>query len=135
MKRLSIVIVAMFGLLVIGAGLWPSVSGAAPRKETAVVEFAETVKLTGVLLRGQYLLVHDEERMARGEPCTWVYSGTEINDAKLVASFHCIHVDREKTETLKVSFKRNVSPYATPEITEIQFAGSKDGHKVPLSGE
>lgn len=135
MKRLSIVAFAIFGLLVIGAGFWPSVSGAASRKETQVVEFAETVKLTGVLLRGQYLLVHDEERMARGEPCTWVYAGTQIDEKKLVASFHCIHVDRDMAGALKVSFKRNNTPYETPEITEIQFAGSRDGHKVPTGGE
>lgn len=135
MKRLSILACAMFGLLVIGVGLWPSVGNAAPGKETAIVEFAETVKLGGVLLRGQYLLVHDEERMARGEPCTWVYAGKELNEKKLVASFHCIHMDREMTGTLKVSFKRSITPYETPEITEIQFAGSRDGHKVPMTGE
>jgi hypothetical protein len=73
--------------------------------------------------------------MARGEPCTWIYSGKELDQSKLVTSFHCIHVDRQKTDALKVSFKRNVTPYETPEITEIQFAGSRDGHKVPMNGE
>lgn len=135
MKRISAVTIAIFGLLVLGAGLWPSVTRATSRRESVVVEFNETVKLTGVLLRGQYLIVHDEERMARGEPCTWVYAGKEIDESKVVASFHCIHVDREKTDTLKVSFKRSITPYETPEIMEIQFAGSTDGHKVPLNGE
>jgi hypothetical protein len=30
-----------------------------------------------------------------------------------------------------LTFSRRIAPYNTAEITEIQFAGSKDGHKVP----
>ena len=131
MKRISLVTFALLGLLLLGSGLWSSVSVAAPRRESAVLEFVETVKLAGVLLRGEYLVVHDEERMARGEPCTYVYAGKEQDQAKLVVSFHCIHVDREMVDTTKLTFSRRIAPYNTAEITEIQFAGSKDGHKVP----
>jgi len=131
MKRILFVMFAMFGLLVLGGSLWPSGTGAAPRRESAVVEFAETVKLGGVLLRGEYLVVHDEERMARGEPCTYVYSGKQADEKKLVTSFHCIHMNRERAAAFKVTFARRLSAYEVPEIKEIQFAGSKDGHKVP----
>jgi hypothetical protein len=37
--------------------------------EEAVVEFTELVKLQGVLLRGQYLIYHDDEMMEAGKPC------------------------------------------------------------------
>jgi hypothetical protein len=132
MKRILFVMFAMFGLLVLGGSTLPSgKSAAAPRRESAVVEFAETVRLGGVLLRGQYLVVHDEERMARGEPCTYIYSGDQENKRKLVTSFHCIHVERERAEAFKVTFAHRFSIYQVPEIAEIQFAGSKDGHQVP----
>ena len=132
MKRIILISFVIFGALAMSGSLCPSgKSTAAPRRESAIVEFAETVKLQGVLLRGQYLIVHDEERMARGEPCTYVYSGKQEDKAKLAAAFHCIHVDRSKTETFKVTFSRHSTPYEVPEVKEIQFAGSKDGHQVP----
>ena len=131
MKRISTVFVALLGFLLLGSSLCLSPMRASSRRETAVVEFTETVKLSGVLLRGQYLIVHDEEKMARGEPCTWVYAGNEMNDTKLVASFHCTHVDRERADSFKITYRRHLTPYETPEIAEIQFAGSTDGHKVP----
>lgn len=131
MKRIVLTTFALFSLLVLGGSLWPTGSKAAPRRESAVVEFAQTVKLGGVLLRGEYLLVHDEERMARGEACTYVYRGRQIDETKLVTSFHCIHVERETATAFKATIARHSTPYETPEVKEIQFAGSKDGHKVP----
>ncbi|MDX2041416.1 MAG: hypothetical protein SF097_09210 [Acidobacteriota bacterium] len=107
-------------------------AGNAPKKESAVVEFANTVKLTNVLLRGQYLIVHDEERMAKGEACTYVYKGKIENADKLVTSFHCTHMDRVKTDKIRISYSSyGGKPYETPEIVEIQFANSADGHRVP----
>lgn len=131
MKRILLATFALFGLLVLGGTLWPSNSQAAPQRESAVVEFTQTVKLGGVLLRGEYLIVHDEERMARGEACTYVYQGRQIDEARLVTSFHCIHMDRETVTAFKATFAPRATVNQVPEIKEIQFAGSKDGHRVP----
>jgi hypothetical protein len=132
MKRILYISIVLVGCLAFGGSFLPTDSASAgPRRETAIVEFAQTVKLRDVLLRGQYLVVHDEERMARGEACTYVYRGTQINEQKLVVSFHCIHVDRDRADAFKVTFTRRVTPFDVPEIKEIQFAGSKDGHAVP----
>ena len=76
MKRFVLISSMILGALAVGAGLWPSVRGnAAPHRESAIVEFTQTVRLQNVLLRGQYLIVHDEELMARGEPCTYIFHG------------------------------------------------------------
>ena len=132
MKRIVYISFVLFIATTLSSGLWPSSSGtAAPRRETAIVEFAETVKLNDVLLKGEYLIVHDEERMARGEPCTYFYRGNRQDEAKLATAFHCIHVDRGRAKAFKVTFSRHSTPYDVPEIKEIQFAGSKDGHQVP----
>src|SRR6266498_4910658 len=45
-----------------------------PQREEAVVEFTELVKLQGVLLRGQYLIFHDDAKMEAGEPCLYIYT-------------------------------------------------------------
>lgn len=131
MRRLVIAILAG----VLAAAIVVAVSAKAenaPKRESAIVEFTNTVKLVDVLLRGQYLIVHDEERMAKGEACTYVYRGTAEKVDKLVTSFHCIHMDRAKTDNLKITFTNyGGKPFETPEILEIQFAGSADGHRVP----
>jgi hypothetical protein len=40
------------------------------KKQKATVLFNEPVSLMGVTLKGQYLFVHDDAAMARGEACT-----------------------------------------------------------------
>ena len=132
MKRTITISFALFCLMLAGGATLPSGrSGAAVRVESAVVEFAETVKLRDALLRGEYLVVHDEEKMANGLPCTYIYSGKHRIDEKLITAFHCIHADRSAVSSFTVSFLRPTSAYGVPEITEIQFAGSTDGHIVP----
>jgi hypothetical protein len=129
MRRLLIAILA--GTMAVAIAVAVS-AGNAPKKESAVVEFSQTVKLMDVLLRGRYLIVHDEARMAKGEACTYVYRGTAEKTDKLVTSFHCTHMDRVKTDKLKISYSNyGGKPYETPEVIEIQFAGSADGHRVP----
>ncbi len=132
MKRTILVTFVLFSLIALTVSIWSSkTSAATPRVESAVVEFADLVKLGGVLLRGEYLVVHDEQRMANGEACTYIYRGKQIDETKLVASFHCIHVERERADAFKVTIARLRSPYGVPEVQEIQFAGSTDGHRVP----
>ncbi len=132
MKRVIVISFVLFGLLVLGGNVLPlGRSGASAMVDSAVVEFTETVRLREVLLRGQYLVVHDEEKMFRGLPCTYVYRGKERIDDNLVTAFHCIHAERQQVSSFKVTFARRVTPSGVAEIAEIQFAGSKDGHIVP----
>jgi hypothetical protein len=102
-----------------------------PRRERQVVEFTDTVILHGALLRGQYLIVHDEEMMARGEPCTYVYRGKTEQPEKLVVAFQCEHVERAKAKEFKVVIYNQHTPYSTPEVREFQFSNSAAGHRVP----
>lgn len=96
-------------------------------KERATVEFTQTVKLGDALLKGNYYIVHDEERMAKGEDCTYVYDSAW----KLVVSFHCIPVERPKAQSFKIVTSRANLAYGPSEVVEIQFAGSTEAHRVP----
>ena len=124
-------------VFILGVTLWFTGSFAqgskadSPTREKAVVEFAQTVKLMGVLLRGEYVIVHDDGRMAAGEPCTYVYRSKNGKEGDLVASFHCEHVDRAKAKAFTTRFHGRNTAYDTPEIQEFQFAGSAAGHRVP----
>lgn len=131
MKRLiSMSLTAMIAVLLVGAFSAASLADE-PLKERAVVEFEQNVKLHDVILRGSYVILHDDARMAQGEPCLYVYRYTEGKPDKLVASFHCRPVMREKTDTFKVMISRDNSAYGLPEVREIQFAGFAKAHQIP----
>jgi hypothetical protein len=99
-------------------------------KEKAVAKFDKPVMLMGVVLKGTYLFVHDNEAMARGDACTYVYKGVaELRD-KLVVSFHCKPKDRTKVARFTV---RSVqTSEGQHELTEFQFSGSTESHLVPV---
>lgn len=131
MKRISFAVLLIGLIAMTGSVFAKPANTDKPRKEMAVVEFTETVKWMDVLLKGEYLIVHDEEAMAAGKPCTYVYKGKKEQADKLVLSFHCQHMDRQiaKNFTMRM-YKRNV-PYEIAEVQEFQFAGSSAGHRTP----
>ena len=99
-------------------------------REEAIVEFTETVKLQGVLLRGQYLVYHDDVKMAEGESCLYIYTMKAGKRDKLVASLHCEPVERKITTQFTVTLSPRTI-YGVPEIREIQFAGIPKAHRIP----
>jgi hypothetical protein len=123
---------SMLCAIILSSGLLIA-TGKAPdsKKQSATVVFNEPVKLLNVVLqKGEYLIVHDDALMARGENCTFVYS-LKGNGRKLVASFHCTPVPRDMVKGFIVRTVR-VSPDAMEEFREFQFAGSTESHLVPL---
>lgn len=98
-------------------------------KKRAVMQFVEPVRLMGVTLKGDYLFVHDDAAMARGEACTFVYKGKAAIDSKLVVSFHCTPTERFKVNDFTV---RMINVSGVNELREYQFAGETEAHLVPL---
>ena len=111
----------------------PTVTNAAdsPKKEMAVMKFNYTVTLMNVSLKGEYLFVHDDAAMARGEACTYIYKGVYEAPKNLVASFHCIPAARPKAPYFTVRTSM-ISP-GVYELKEYQFAGSTESHLVPVT--
>jgi hypothetical protein len=102
-----------------------------PQREEVVVEFTELVRLQGVLLRGQYLIFHDDTKMVAGEPCLYVYTMKEGKRDKLVIALHCEPVEREKAKQFTVLLTPRYSAYTVREVREIQFAGFAKAHRIP----
>ena len=111
----------------------PTVTNAADnsKKEMAVMKFNYTVTLMDVALKGEYLFVHDDDAMARGEACTYIYKGAGESPKSLVASFHCIPATRARAESFTVRTSM-ISP-GVYELKEYQFAGSTESHLVPVT--
>ena len=127
MKRLVLAI-AILGALAFGSG--PFLTGnrvQASTTERAVVEFTQTVKLLDVFLRGAYVVVHDDSKMAQGEPCFSIYR-KDAPDS-LVVAFHCKQVARYKADSFTIRTSRRAW-FDLPEVLEIQFAGATTAHQV-----
>lgn len=117
--------------LIIGSVSWGTHASNTARKQSAVTNFDRAVVLHGVTLKGQYLFVHDDAAMQRGEACTFVYEGNAPIPSKLVVSFHCVPVQRVKAKRFTVR-SVETSPGIT-ELQEYQFDGDTEGHAVPTS--
>lgn len=130
MKR-SVLLTMVLVALALSVSWVPSRSNASPAKrQSDKTVFNTPVKLLNVVLKGEYLIVHDDEAMARGENCTFVY---DLNGGgrNLVLSFHCVPVQRGKASSFIVRTVQT-SPDAIPEVREFQFAGSTESHQVPM---
>lgn len=127
MKRLLLAGSMLTALVMIIGAFAAHAKTESKKSERATVEFTETVKLLGVMLKGEYFIVHDEDLMAKGEDCTYVYDAS----GKLVVSFHCVPVERPKTERFRMVVSKVNAPYGPGAIKEIQFAGSTEAHQVP----
>ena len=98
-------------------------------KQTGITLFDHPVVLNGVTLEaGEYLFVHDDAAMNRGEACTYVYRGTAPIRKKLVVSFHCVPVERSKSARFVI---RSVETSTGTIVREFQFAGDTESHAVP----
>ena len=99
-------------------------------KQKAVIRFNQPVMLQGVTLQGEYLFVHDDDAMDRGQACTYVYKGTAERASRLVVSFHCVPVERTKLSYFSVS-TMEVAP-GVFEVREFQFENDIEAHAVPV---
>ena len=102
-----------------------------PQREEAVVEFTELVKLQGALLRGQYLIYHDDAKMAEGKPCLYIYTMKAGKRDQLVVAVHCEPVERKPAKEFTVVLTPRNSAYTVREVREIQFAGVAKAHIIP----
>lgn len=125
--------IALLCAVTLSSSSTPSVTKAANavRKERAAITFREPVTLMGVTLRGDYLFVHDDAAMVRGDACTSVYKGNADVPDKLVVSFHCTPVPRSTVAHFTV--RTMLLRPGQSELSEFQFAGSGEAHLVPYS--
>lgn len=131
--RLSIICGAL--ILIFGAkGL--QTYAAPPGKDISVVDLPDKTRVMKTTLQGKYIFVHDDEKMAKGDACFYIYEYStdaagrpETRSDKLVVSFHCQSVQREKAIHIVLTYGM-VNPELF-ELREIQFPGRTEAHRVP----
>jgi len=104
----------------------PQLNPAPPVRQSTDVWFQRPVMIGRNILQGHYVIEHDNDRMARGEPCTHIYAFD--NRTKPVVQFHCTHLERDRPA-------KNIAVLASKGdfqvLTEFQFAGETASHGVP----
>ena len=104
-----------------------TLSPAPPVRQLTEVWFQRPTWVGKSILQGRYVIEHDNDRMARGEPCTYIYA---FNDrTKPVVTFHCTHIERGPASNNVVVLQSKADNMAV--MQEFQFAGETAAHGVP----
>jgi hypothetical protein len=130
MKSLLLLTALLFAVVLSSSSAVVTRASNPAKKQKATVLFNDPVRLMGVTLKGQYLFVHDDAAMARGDACTFVYKGEAEISSKLVVSFHCTPTQRIKVGSFVV---RTELVSGFNELREYQFDGETEAHMVPLA--
>jgi hypothetical protein len=120
----------LVGVLAVGT-LAASTVGATPSRQSIVVNFVRPTVVSGTIVQGQVVIVHDDELMAKGEPCTAVYRfDASRHMQEKIVSFMCKPTHRDMVQKFTVTCSR--APLTGPDVlVEYQFAGDKEAHGVP----
>jgi hypothetical protein len=99
-------------------------------KQWTIVNFRDPVRVNKDFVSGPVLIVHDDQKMARGEPCTTFYRFDKKGGPKeALVSFHCKprRTDAAETTTLKTV---TIEP-GLKQLVEYQIAGDSEAHGIP----
>lgn len=107
--------------------IWAAAAEGAPVRQTAIVWFHRPVWVGDSVLMGKYVIEHDTDRQARGEPCTHIYAAGDLTVP--LATFHCTHLDRHVVEKDTVVLQSLAD--GTRKLQEFQFAGEPAAHGFP----
>ena len=100
-----------------------------PARETMVVWFHNPVRIGDRVLQGKYVIEHDNNRMARGGPCTFIYAASDLRLP--VVAFHCTHLERARSTAPTLVLRSLGEANGMKELVGFQFAGEIGAHGVP----
>jgi hypothetical protein len=104
----------------------------AARRQSAIVWLKEPTLIVSTIIQGPVIFTHDDDKMAKGEPCTTV-SLWEPGKGRgeEVASFYCVPSARKAAPKFTVRTEPNTELGFGCILREYQFAGDTEGHGVP----
>ena len=117
-------------LVLLGIGIAASRTAADPALKWAIVNLKDTTVIAGSFVSGPVVFVHDDAKMARGEPCTSVHEfDAQKGLGKQVVAFHCKpRWTKAPARFTQATTTRVDGPSV---MTEYQFAGDEEAHAIP----
>jgi hypothetical protein len=116
--------------LILAAAIGAVVGAAAPTERSGTAFFMKPTLVAGHYILGQVLFVHDETKMARGEPCTTIYGLENGKRGDELVSFHCKRLARPVIDEMRV-MAVDSADLKTLVMKEYQLPGEAEGHGVP----
>ena len=101
-------------------------------KQWTIVNFVDPVLVKGQYVMGPVIIIHDSEKMAKGQACTTFYRFDRAKGPQgEIVSFHCRPrmTDAKADATQIVTARTDVG---CAKLLEYQIAGDAEAHGVPL---
>ena len=100
-------------------------------KQWSIANFVAPVLVARALVSGPVLIVHDDVKMAQGEPCTTFYRFDPVEGPKeALVSFHCKPRRAERVES--TTFIAEPTDNGVKRLVEYQLPGDTEAHGIPL---
>lgn len=100
-------------------------------KQWSIANFLDPVLVAHTLVSGTVLIVHDDVKMAQGEPCTTFYRFDPIEGTKeALVSFHC--KPRRAGRVEATTFVTEPTDVGVKRLVEYQISGDTEAHGVPF---
>jgi len=128
--RIIVGVVVLIGVL--GVGIYTSRAGdAAGRRQWTVVNFVDPVQVKDQIVMGPVLIVHDDDKMSRGEACTTFYRFEPGKGPKeALISFHCTPTPRAAVAQTTLNIVDTAG--GCKRLVEYQIGGDAEAHGIPL---
>jgi hypothetical protein len=97
-----------------------------------VVRIADPVMVGREILMGTYLIIHDEAKMAKGEPCTTIYRfDPKTGPKEQVVAFMCLPHRGVASATNTLTVRSGNGWLDVGVLQAYGFAGDDEKHGVP----
>ena len=129
-SRIMVGTLLVVGLLGVGTLASRATEISGPRHWT-LVHFMNPVTVQGRVVMGPVLIVHDDEKMAKGEACTTFYRfDPSRGPREEIVSFHCKPAERALADVTTFTTV-NTQDTACKKLVEYQIAGETEAHGIP----
>jgi hypothetical protein len=124
-------LVGAFVLASLAVGALAANAGSSRR--WAIVQLQQPTQIGSAIAIGPVMFVHDDARMARGEPCTTVYRyDVARGPQEEIVSFHCVPRQTAVAETFLLTTESNLQlGLSGCRLKAYQFSGDSESHGVP----
>ena len=101
-------------------------------KRWTVVNLTEPVLVGRQILMGTYLIIHDDAKMTKGEPCTTIYRfDPKTGPKEQVVAFMCLPHRGAASATNTLTVRSGDGWLGVSTLQAYAFAGDDENHGVP----
>ena len=106
--------------------------GVAGSRTWTMVNFADPVRVVDQFVMGPVMIVHDDQKMERGEACTTFYRFDPARGPQEeLVSFHCTPAQRALAAETRLTLSKP-DDAGCKRLLEYQIAGETEAHAVPV---